>query len=246
VTACQGAGGTGTLYTYAQLEGLWIGAGGSQATAPVAAAIAMAESGGCSAALNKTDNNGTQTSVGLWQVSNGTHTYPTVWTTATGNAAEAVAKYQGAGGFSPWGTYDSGAYKQFVSGSTTPDMSAAGTSATLDSSTSNGSTSGGDAGCLLQIGGGSVLGISNPLNVCLITHKGAREIIGGLLLAGAGIVGIAAAVILAASAFQHSGAGRAVQQAVPPVRAVVNVATPGGRAQPRQRPQARQTSQTST
>ena len=109
------------VYSYAQLEQLWINAGGAKAQAPMAAAIAEAESGGNSAALNLTDNNGTQTSVGLWQVSNGTHPYPAAWATPAGNATEAVAKYQAAGGWSPWGTYSSGAYRQFLNGSTTPD-----------------------------------------------------------------------------------------------------------------------------
>jgi len=41
-SACQGAGGggPGTRYTYAELEGLWINAGGAASLAPIAAAIA--------------------------------------------------------------------------------------------------------------------------------------------------------------------------------------------------------------
>jgi len=104
-------------YTYGQLETLWINAGGSKALAPLMAAIALAESGGNPGALNTTDNNGTQTSVGLWQVSNGTHSYPASWTTPQGNAAEAVAKYQSQG-LGAWGTYTSGAYEQYYQGST--------------------------------------------------------------------------------------------------------------------------------
>lgn len=113
-------------YTYSQLEALWIQAGGPSSVAPIAAAIALAESSGNSGALNLTDNNGTQTSVGLWQVSNGTHQYPQSWLTAAGNAQEAVAKFKAAGGFSPWGTYDSGAYRSFLQSGVAPATSVPG------------------------------------------------------------------------------------------------------------------------
>src|SRR5712664_681644 len=104
-----------TAYTYAQLEQLWINNGGPKAAAPVAAAVALAESGGNTAATNPTDNNGTQTSWGLWQISNGTHAQPVPDILDPNvNAAQAVAKYQGEGNsFGPaWGTYDSGAYEK--------------------------------------------------------------------------------------------------------------------------------------
>jgi hypothetical protein len=50
-------------------------------------------------------------------VSTGTHQYPSAWTTPAGNAAEAVAKYKSQG-LGAWGTYSSGAYRQFYKGST--------------------------------------------------------------------------------------------------------------------------------
>jgi len=102
--------------SFSQLEGLWIQAGGPKVLAPVAAAIALAESSGNPQALNPTDNNGTQSSFGLWQISNGTHAPPSAsWADPLTNARLAVAKYKGAGNsFSPWGTYDSGAYKKFL------------------------------------------------------------------------------------------------------------------------------------
>lgn len=108
-------------YSYGQLEELWIQAGGSKGVAPLMAAIALAESGGNPAANNYTDNGGTQTSWGLWQVSNGTHQWP-----GTGNpndplvnAKYAVAKYN-TQGLTAWGTYDSGAYKQYYQGGVDP------------------------------------------------------------------------------------------------------------------------------
>jgi hypothetical protein len=107
-----------TSLSFAQLEGLWIQAGGPTAQAPIAAAIALAESGGRPTAVNPTDNNGTQSSFGLWQVSTGTHNPPNPnWANPLTNAQLAVSKYTGAQSrgqdpFSPWGTYTSGAYRK--------------------------------------------------------------------------------------------------------------------------------------
>ena len=214
MTGCTGGGGTGTQYSYAQLEGLWINAGGAKALAPTMAAIAMAESGGCSTALNPSGASG------LWQILGAVDPadQKNLFDPAV-NAKEATLKYSSQG-LGAWVTYTTGAYKSYLSGSTTPD-----TNVPSGGSPSSGSGSTGDAGCLLQIGGGSVLGISNPLNVCLISRKGAREIVGGLCLTAAGIIGLAAAVILAASAFQHPAATAAVGS-IAPVRRVVSAVTP--------------------
>lgn len=111
-SAAQTTAAHGGTYSCSGLEQLWEQAGGPRSEAFTAAEIAMAESSGESDSMNYTDNGGTQTSVGLWQDSTGTHDYPASWTTPAGNAAEAVAKYAGAGdSFSPWGTYSSGAYR---------------------------------------------------------------------------------------------------------------------------------------
>lgn len=122
-----------TVFNYAQLEQLWINANGPKAVAPIMAAIAMAESGGNSTSNNYTDNNGTQTSWGLWQISNGTHSWPGPAdpSVPANNAAYAVAKYnadkaRGNNGFQPWGTYTSGLYKQYLKGSVPPDSSVPG------------------------------------------------------------------------------------------------------------------------
>jgi len=97
----------------AELEGLWIAAGGNPFDAELMASIALAESGGNPDALNPTDNNGTQTSWGLWQISDGTHSEPVPnILDPLVNAQQAVAKL-GSQGISAWGTYDSGAYRQF-------------------------------------------------------------------------------------------------------------------------------------
>jgi Lysozyme like domain len=89
------------------LENLWTGAGGpGGGTAHVAAAIALAESGGNANALNPSGASG------LWQILGlpfpGDPFIPSV------NARMAVVKYQDAGGFSPWVTFETGAYRQFM------------------------------------------------------------------------------------------------------------------------------------
>ncbi len=207
-------------YTYAQLEGLWVNNGGSASLAPLMAAIAEAESGGQSTAVNPTDNNGTQTSWGIWQISNGTHNQPVPNILDPNvNAQQAVAKYQSQG-LTAWGTYTSGAYKAFMSTSTTPQTtglpaaSAAAAAATASYATT----------CLIGFPGISIPVVGDVGSFCLFSRSEARAFIGGLCLGVAGIVGLAAVVILAASAFEHSGAASAVAKAVPPVRTVVNVA----------------------
>jgi hypothetical protein len=104
-----------TTLTYAELEGYWIQAGGSSTMAPLMAAVALAESSGNPDATNPTDNNGRQTSWGLWQLSDGTHAEPNGWSDPLTNAKMAVTKYHSQG-LGAWGTYTSGAYKKYLQG----------------------------------------------------------------------------------------------------------------------------------
>jgi hypothetical protein len=126
-------------YDYGQLEELWIRAGGPRAVAPLMAAIALAESAGRPGANNYADNNGTQTSWGLWQISNGTHNWPGTAdpNEPLANARYAVAKYRSQG-LGAWGTYDSGAYQQYyksgVPASTLPQGGAAAAQQAQDTS----------------------------------------------------------------------------------------------------------------
>lgn len=195
-----------TRYTYAQLESLWINAGGPAGVAPIAAAIAEAESNGSDTAMNYTDNGGTQTSVGIWQLSSGTHSYPGAWTTAAGNASGAVTKYRNAGNsFSPWGTYYTGAYKRFLNGSTTPDPNgippgggvsppgggSAGAPAAVETVGSKL-----PAGCLMGIPPINLHITSTP-SVCIIEKSWMRALLGGLIMLTGGVVGLVALRTLA-------------------------------------------------
>jgi hypothetical protein len=98
------AGGT---LSCAGLERLWESAGGSPSAAFLAAEVAMAESGGRQyASLYNT--NGT-TDRGYFQI-NSVHGSLSTFDPA-GNARAAVAISQNGADWSPWTTYDTGAYR---------------------------------------------------------------------------------------------------------------------------------------
>lgn len=205
-----------TVYSYAQLEQLWINAGGATSLAPVAAAIAEAESGGNSAAENKTDNNGTQTSWGLWQISNGTHNQPVPNILDPNvNAQQAVAKYKGAGNsFSPWGTYTSGAYLAHLSNGTTPDQNVPAGTGTTPTATLTAAQSQAAADCLIGGGEGGVFGIGS-LSFCLLNKTEARAVIGGACVAGGlAIMGLGLAFV-AVFALGRSGVAQTVVNLTP-------------------------------
>jgi hypothetical protein len=193
-----------TTFSYGQLESLWIQAGGSKALAPLMAAIALAESGGNSAAMNYTDNGGTQTSVGLWQVSTGTHQFPSSWTTPLGNAQEAVAKYKSQG-LSAWGTYTSGAYKQFYKGGVNPSalpQGGGGGQASLTSSP------------LGNIGGDLINSVLSGLGLGSLTDLFKRL---GLILLGGLIILVGIGILVSKPAVQitSKAAKDAVKGAIP-------------------------------
>jgi len=89
--------------TFGQLEQLWIANGGDPAWAPTMAGIALFESGGNPASNNYTDNHGTQTSWGLWQISDGTHNMPVPnMNDPNVNAQQAVVKLGGGKNIGAW------------------------------------------------------------------------------------------------------------------------------------------------
>jgi hypothetical protein len=192
--------------SYAQLKAVWLQAAqgtkyGTAAWATLMAAIAMAESGGSPTAQNATDNNGTQTSWGLWQISNGTHSQvsPT-WSNPVTNAQLAIQKLNSQG-LGAWGTYTSGAYKQYVNGATPADT----TGLTTGGGTTNATTtsfnpldpstwlSGAGAGITQGIAGslgiGSVADLFERLGLILL--GGILVIVGIIMMAGKGVTNIA-------------------------------------------------------
>lgn len=126
---CQGAHGFGTAYSYAELEGLWVKNGGSKALAPVMAAIAMAESGGCSSAENPSGASG------LWQILG--NPFPGDAFNPNVNAKMAVSKYKSQG-LGAWTTYTGGQYKQYLKGKVPPNVNVNGGNANSGNSSGGG------------------------------------------------------------------------------------------------------------
>ena len=185
--------------SYAQLEGLWIRNGGDQSLAPLMAAIAEAESGGDTNSLNPNDNGGRQSSFGLWQISTGTHTPPDPnWADPDVNARLAIGKLKSQG-LSAWGTYTSGAYKRFLSSSTTP--ADPGTGGSLANPASENTQ-------LVKVDDTCAWKLSLPLvgESCLLSKGSVRVILGGLVLTGAVIVGLVGVTVLVVYGLKRSGA----------------------------------------
>jgi len=101
-----------STYNYAELEGLWIVAGGNKTAAPIAAAIALAESGG-----DPTIPNGPYV-MGLWQINTAPNANPEYTVTQMkdplANAVAAVKISNDGTNWNPWQTYTSGAYLKFL------------------------------------------------------------------------------------------------------------------------------------
>ena len=84
----------GGVYSYSQLEALWVSAGGPPGAAAEMATIAECESGGNPRAYNPSGASG------LWQILG--NPFPGDPFDPATNARMAVAKYNAAGGTSPW------------------------------------------------------------------------------------------------------------------------------------------------
>ena len=179
--------------TYAQLEGVWLNAaqGTQYATkqwAALMAAIAEAESGGNPNATNPNDNGGKQTSWGLWQISLGNHTAPSPnWNDPGVNASLALGKLQSQG-LSAWGTYTSGAYRGYLSGSTTPDTSGIGavdTSAATGAAASTAAQA--ESNCAWRIN------FNIPViggDLCIVSYSQIRAILAGGILVGGAVLAV--------------------------------------------------------
>lgn len=122
------------VLTHAQLEELWVTAGGSEATADTAAAVAQAESGGNTAEILNTarpdlagyhppaPGNLPEYSVGLWQINELAHPQYTTTQllTPVGNVNAAVAISDGGASFEAWSTFKNGDYRRFLTSGGTP------------------------------------------------------------------------------------------------------------------------------
>jgi hypothetical protein len=193
--------------SYSQLEGLWIQAGGSQASAPIAAAIALAESGGNPSSLDNNPRTG-DLSYGLWQINMigsmgpgrlrefGLSSDSQLLDPLTN--AQAAVKVAGGGSnpnFSPWTTFTSGKYLKYLQSGVAPNMTAGG--------------AGGSAGSGSGTPGASDASATNPL-----TASFWQETIGnignyvffGICLAGGAII-LAAGLIMIIMSNAGEGVG---------------------------------------
>jgi hypothetical protein len=189
------------------IETDWENEGGSAASAPLAAGIALAESGGNPSAQNLNDPNGG--SFGLWQI-NGAHApggkATPSWISQIedpgANAAEAVALSSDGTDWQPW--TDDATWKQWVAAGSPPDPSAAtvqswlsaagastGTGAPSDAlTTAAAASTSGQAGLNLNPLDGFGIGSSISSAVGDVEHFFAKAllVIAGLGLAGFGVV----------------------------------------------------------
>ena len=102
-----------SAFSYQQLEALWNNAGGSKASAPTAAAVALAESGG-----NPTIQNRQGANVwGLWQINIAPNANPEYSRAQVldplGNAKAAVAISGNGTNWNPWQTYTAAPTSRF-------------------------------------------------------------------------------------------------------------------------------------
>lgn len=205
-----------TTYSYAQLEGLWIQAGGDPAKAPLMAAIAMAESGGNDHARNPSG------ATGLWQILVPVHgdlikKYGDP-NDPVSNAKEAVSLYKSQG-LGAWTTYSSGAYQKYLKQGVQPVSVGAGGGAPTSPQ-----SGGSDASCCaIGFGGVNIPLAGNQGGFCLLSKTQLNSLF-GLVIAGAGImVGISGMTWMLVYAFKKSGAANVLAAAPGPAGAVGKV-----------------------
>lgn len=206
-----------TTYSYAQIEGLWIANGGNRAVAPLAAAIAEAESSGRSDVTSANPDGGVN--VGLWQLDTkgkgAGHTVAQLQNPAT-NAALAVKGSANGTNWSAWETFVNGAYRHFMNGSTTPDMNVPG-GGQADVSASSQAQAAAGPECAWSIGGqhiGILFGHGPSLpSACIITKTEIRAVLGGLILVAGAVITLPGLVMVFAYGFKASGAAAATLRA---------------------------------
>lgn len=104
-------------YTFDQLKDIWIRNGGNPTIANVAAAVALAESGGNPLATGH--NTDGSVDRGLWQI-NSIHGAKSTYD-IDANARSAVSISSNGTNWNPWTVFKSGAYRKYLNGN--PDLS---------------------------------------------------------------------------------------------------------------------------
>ena len=230
--------------SYAQLKRVWLDASQgtryhSNAWASLMAAIALAESSGDPNATNPTDNGGTQTSWGLWQISNGDHSTPSPnWASPVVNAQLAIHKLDDQG-LGAWGTYTSGAYKAYYNGKTTPSDTVPATGGTATQATAE--LTAAQVSEQQSAAGRCALGYSQHVGIffghgptiqfCVISKTQVRAVMGGVYIAAGGLTGLVGVVILLVATvpgFTANRLTRQLERAPGGSRAVARTPKPSG------------------
>lgn len=208
--------------SYAQLEGAWVQGGGNPAKAAIAAAIAMAESGGNPNSHNGNAGTG-DNSYGLWQINmlgsmgpsrRAQYNLPNneaLFDPVT-NARVAVAMSNNGQNWGPWTTFTRGAYLRYLQNGVAPDTTGLNGSGNFgsaimggDSSTNASLASFTDNTCVLGWSGlGGIFGSTG--HFCLLTKSEMRALVGGMIL-GTGVVTMGVSAILLVLSFSSIPSG---------------------------------------
>jgi hypothetical protein len=239
---------TGTTLTFDQIQALWVQNGGKPGWAPLAAAIAIAESGGNTASLNNTPATGDY-SVGLWQINyfgsllpGRTQSYGSPAALQSDPNAQAKAAIQLSGNGTNWGPWktDAAWNKWVANGSPSQPTKATiaawgaslggaggGTSETATAAgAATGPGSGGQAsgtGCNKPDPGKTDNKIFGIIGLSFSKCQ-AKSVLGGLSVGMGGMLAVTGVIIIVAWGLGHTSAGRGAMQAARVVPVVGRVA----------------------
>lgn len=227
------------VHSFAELKQLWITNGGNPTYAPMAAAVALAESGGNDQAVSKVNSNGTQ-DYGIWQISlkggNGGMLDPNA------NAKRAIQMSGNGTNWKPWCTaYGDGACGEkggkYLAPSSPfyPHLNGTGGTVPTGPAFNGGTTavppvqtvSTGD-NCLISLP--SIAGIGGG---CLLSKSQGRAIIGAGILVMSGTVLLVGTALLVSKATGVSLPKAAMMAAAPEAAPAINAADRGSMPKPK-------------
>jgi hypothetical protein len=218
---------SGAVLSFNQIQSLWIQNGGAPGWAPLAAAIAIAESGGNTVSLNNTPSTGDY-SVGLWQI----NYYDGLMASRTASygapaqlqadpnlqAKAAIALSGNGSNWGPWKTdaaWNAWQAKGAPANPTVADLqswgvplggagggtsSSATATGTGSSDSSNAGASG--TGCSAK---GKIFGVAG----ISFSYCQGKSLVGGLCVGAGGGIMLAGTMIVVAWGLGHTGAGKA-------------------------------------
>jgi hypothetical protein len=221
---------TGPTLSFDQIQSLWIQNGGNAAWAPLAAAIAIAESGGNTVALNNTPATGDY-SVGLWQINyfgnlltGRTQQFGSPIALQSDPNAQAKAAIALSGNGANWGPWKGDAAIKAWQGAGSPATpskatisgwgvslggAGGGASATASNADQTGApgTVGQGTGCTAK---GKIFGVAD----FSFSYCQGKALVGGLLVGGGGALALTGLLIVVAWGLGHTSTGRGAASAL--------------------------------